>query len=215
MSDWDEIKNLITNLTSEMRKDLKEIKNDFQEYKKTLKIFREENIELKKEINELKMKVENLEKLEEKVENIEKYKKKNNIIISGFKIRDNEEEAQEEIEKFVENKLQVVIKAKKLTKINETMCVLKLNNREKADVMKNKHKLRHVKGQKIFIRHDLTEQENKIQKSLQEIAKDKRNQNKKVVIGYQKLIINGEKFIWNKKKNTIESTNTLHDNSKN
>jgi hypothetical protein len=51
---------------------------------------------------------------------------------------------------------------------------------------------------------DLTNEERKIQKTLREMAREKRDRGKRVKIGYRKIQINGEWFICDEKEEKLK-----------
>jgi hypothetical protein len=51
---------------------------------------------------------------------------------------------------------------------------------------------------------DLTNEERKTQKKLREMAREKRDRGKRVKIGYRKIQINGEWFIWDEKQEKLK-----------
>jgi hypothetical protein len=51
---------------------------------------------------------------------------------------------------------------------------------------------------------DLTNEERKTQKKLREMAREKRDRGKRVKIGYRKIQINGEWFIWDEKEEKLK-----------
>lgn len=72
--------------------------------------------------------------------------------------------------------------------------------------MKNKHKLKNLKGEKIFINEDLTIDERRKQNKIRNMAKTFMEEGKKVKLGYNKIIVDGEEWRWNKTKNELEKT---------
>ena len=51
----------------------------------------------------------------------------------------------------------------------------------------------------------MTKEERIIQKKLRRIAQLERNKGKRIKVGYQKIIIEGETWRWNKEKNGIDT----------
>jgi hypothetical protein len=62
--------------------------------------------------------------------------------------------------------------------------------------MLNKSKLKERKDERMYIDDDLAKEERKTQMKLREVAKEERDRGKKMKIGYRKMQINGELFIW-------------------
>jgi hypothetical protein len=51
----------------------------------------------------------------------------------------------------------------------------------------------------MFKDEDLTNEERKTQKKLREVTREQRERGKSVKMGYRKIQINGERFIWDKR----------------
>ncbi|KAK4873876.1 hypothetical protein RN001_013236 [Aquatica leii] len=67
---------------------------------------------------------------------------------------------------------------------------------EKQKVMAEKKKL---KNTRIYISHDLTWEERRVQREIMNIAVEKRAEGKRVWVGYRKMEIDGDRYIWNDK----------------
>jgi hypothetical protein len=52
----------------------------------------------------------------------------------------------------------------------------------------------------MYKNYDLTNEERKTQKKLREVAREKRGRGKRAKIGYRKIQINGEWFIWDERE---------------
>lgn len=63
--------------------------------------------------------------------------------------------------------------------------------------MKEKHNLR---DSKIYIDDDLTKREREIQQKIREKMRQEKNKGNNAVMGYKKLIVNGEKWIWSEQQ---------------
>ena len=189
----------------EILKELKEIRKENQEAKEEIKSIRKENKELKEELQELKTKVGQMEILENKMERMEKENKKNNVIITGMEINNNnEEEIITKAEEIIKH-LKIEAKIKKAKRIKGTMCVIEMETfQQKLKVMEHKWKLSNIQSGKIFITSDLTERERQIQKEIKEIRDEEKKKNSNVKMGYQRLFVEGKKYIWNKEKKCLE-----------
>jgi hypothetical protein len=77
---------------------------------------------------------------------------------------------------------------------------MKVGNRKKNNML-NKSKLKERKGEKMYIHDDLTNEERKKQKKLREEG----DRGKRVKIGYRKIQVNGEWFIWDKRRRENKS----------
>lgn len=69
------------------------------------------------------------------------------------------------------------------------------DNRGKIQILKAK-KLKNLKEQVVYIDSDSTKEERDIQNKIRNEAKELRKSHAGVIVGYQKIIINGEKWIW-------------------
>ncbi|XP_050499989.1 craniofacial development protein 2-like isoform X3 [Diabrotica virgifera virgifera] len=115
---------------------------------------------------------------------------------------------EDNVKHFFENQLKIKISVPKIKEIKEKTYLIKVENfAQKLEIMKNKAKLTRGKYNQVYINNDLTQNERKIQQKLKEIAKQKIEERKTVKIGYQKLIINGQKWTWNTKSSELERDN--------
>lgn len=207
------IKELINETTAEIMKDTKELINEVKEmnkiYREEIKQLKEENLKIKQEMKELRVKMIKIEEIEERLEVADRKDRKNNIIISGLEIPNaTEKEMEDNVKHFFENQLKIKISVPKIKEIKEKTYLIKVENfAQKLEIMKNKAKLPRGKYNQVYINNDLTQNERKIQQKLKEIAKQKIEERKTVKIGYQKLIINGQKWTWNTKSSELERDN--------
>lgn len=183
----------------EMRQEQKEIKqeqrNFLEEMKNTnteLKMLREENKKLK----------ERLDIVEKNMEHSDKAQRKNNIIIKGVDFNNDNKK----FEKFCKDRLGTQVTAESISSINtrknEKLSRIRFKNwEEKEMIMKNKNKL---KGSQIFVDHDLTKAESEIQKILRDKVKEEKERGNTAKVGYQKIFINGECYVWNQRKKQLE-----------
>ena len=58
-------------------------------------------------------------------------------------------------------------------------------------------------NKRIYIEDDLTQEERIIQYQLRKIAREKKREKIPVTIGYQKIVINGKVYKWDKEQNKI------------
>lgn len=179
-----ETKNEILQLSNKLEGIIKLQKEEINELKQN-------ETKMEKKVQNLENRIEELEKAEEKRE---KLKKRNNIIIKGANLENNNEE----IENFLLNKLGVEIKVTNTYKVgrNEDRqhTVATINTWEnKMNIMKNKNKLI---GTKIYIDNDLTREDMRIQKEILKRAKEEKEKNSNIKIGYRKLKIENEWYVW-------------------
>jgi hypothetical protein len=86
------------------------------------------------------------------------------------------------------------VNVKEAFKINkDKMVLVKIESWEqKKNIMLNKSKLNERKGERMYIDDDLTNEENKTQKKLKEVAREERDRGKREKIRSRKIQINGE-----------------------
>ncbi|KAJ3628518.1 hypothetical protein MTP99_015818 [Tenebrio molitor] len=71
---------------------------------------------------------------------------------------------------------------------------------QKKNIMLNKSKLKERKGERMYIDDDLTNEDRKTLKKLREVAREEKDRGKRVKMGYRKIQINGEWFIWDERE---------------
>lgn len=195
----DKLMNMIKDLITEV----KEIRREQQEYREGLKILKEENAVIRKENEELKNVVKGLNT---RMEQLDKKSRKNNIIVTGLEIDANDgNKIKENISSFMQQNLEIKVEFKEGHKIGPKICVLEMNcTEDKLHIMRNKSKLKNIRGQKVYINNDRTKREREIEKNIRKIANDERQKGKQVKIGYEKLTINGEIWTWNDENEELE-----------
>lgn len=218
--EMDELTKMMSGIMSEIKAFRKENQENIEELKKQNEILKKQNEELKQEIITLKGRVTQLEQMEQRVEGIEKDKRKNNILISGVKIKDKTKgEITETMKNLLTEHVDVNADITKVSKINDNMCIIELEEFEtKLEILRKKAKVRHLRENRIFITADLTKKEREIQKIIRDRAKLERQNGNTVKVGYQNIIINGQEWKWSKKENKLNlkiTNNTLANTSKN
>ncbi|KAK4880425.1 hypothetical protein RN001_008571 [Aquatica leii] len=167
----------------------------------------DEKLELTQKLNLLEIKLQKqdaiIEKLENQLETQEKNKKIHNIIIKGLQLPNNNLETN--IETFLNQELNTevnVTEAFKVGKKSDSMVIVaKLKSRtQKQLILTNKNKL---KGKSVYIENDLTKAELEIQSILRQHANEELKKGRKAKIAYQKLYIDNELYIWNKKQKQL------------
>ncbi|KAK9739351.1 hypothetical protein QE152_g9156 [Popillia japonica] len=113
-----------------------------------------ENVQIKKENEGIKKELIDMKMY---IERLEKEKRKNNIVVKGLEIREKElEKIKELINSFVKEQLGITAEIKTATKLREKIYVIELHKEDdKKQIMQNKRKLRDLKMEKIFIDNDL------------------------------------------------------------
>lgn len=207
----------VQSLTSEVQKMGKkqvmlteEIKCLRMENKKLSK----ENTEIKEEYTQMKREIRVMNR---KVEKLEEAKREKNIVVTGIEIKtDKKTELKESIENFLKDALAVEVTVKIAHKLGPKSCLVELNTKEdKINVMKNKRKLKGIKGSKIFINNDLSPAERDIEKCIREIAREEKSKGKNVRYGYHKLTVDGKQYRWNRDKNAMDEIGATKVVSKN
>ncbi|CAH0547013.1 unnamed protein product [Brassicogethes aeneus] len=167
--------------------EVRNIKTGQEKYQAEISALKEENQKLNEKLN----------KVEKKMEKLEKEKKRNNVIIRGTKgIRELAiQEVSGVLEKMGVDNIEFLKVETIKPKTGKSFIVAHLKDGEmKTKIMQNKSKL---KGLDIYIDNDYTEEEQKVQKTIAEYAKNIAKEGRKVKIGYRKLIIDGQKWVWN------------------
>lgn len=200
-----EIKGMLEKIMNE----LGEIRRENKEHREETMRLRRENDEMKREIEQLKKRMDQMEVMENKMERMDRTSRKNNLIISGVDTgtADNREVIGI-FEKVIKESLQIEAKIEEVNKINGDMWVAKTENfGKKIEILKNKHRLRNSNYKRVFITNDLTELERKVQKIVRERAEKEKNEGRRTKIGYQKITIEGKRWIWNRQKQELEEEN--------
>uniref|UniRef100_A0A6P7GZ02 Vimentin-like isoform X3 n=1 Tax=Diabrotica virgifera virgifera TaxID=50390 RepID=A0A6P7GZ02_DIAVI len=203
---------VLTEETKNLAAEVKDIKEDQREYWKELRELRDEiekvkqanqksqieKDEMKKELNDTKLRLEKLEK----------ERKANNVVIQGLQIDTNDRDIlRQTIGNFMEAEMNIKVKIDEVIKLGEKTCLVKLpNHHEKETVMKNKAKLQHAKDRRVFINNDMTKEDLQVQKKIRQVGHEEANKGKNVKVKFNKLIINGKTMKWNKNSNQLEES---------
>lgn len=197
----------ILNKLNEMEVRNTRIENKLDKLNVEITELQKEQTVINHEIQELKIGKETILKrltyLEKRMENNEKREKEKNVIITGVKVR--QESVKEDIEHFLHTNLNIdtnIEEAKlNISRRQTPYVIVKLKNVEdKKRIMKEKRKL---KGTKMFIDEDRTAEERKTQMKIKEKADKEKSEGKKVRMGFKKLWIEDQLFIWDEKKQEI------------
>lgn len=197
---------LIINMMMEMRKELKE-------YKEDIKIIKTENEELRnkyekisKENTEIKRELENLK---HSVENLGREKRKMNVVMTGKTIdaiNKTQRELTNQMNEFIKEKLDVQVNIKTVQKLGEKVCLIELQNlHEKEQIIKNKYKLRKL-SERIYINEDLSRKDREIQKQLRTKLQEARRQGKNAKIEKGRILVENEVGKWNPHINQLEKS---------
>lgn len=191
----EEITNLKTKITvieekwtvreKELTDRIRGIEEKLKETERKRKIEEEVNKVTRKEVLEVKGKIEEKEKQE----------RKNNIIIRWMEKK--EQNMREMIASFLEKEFRVTNGIEKidiLGRQGREIALVKLKDWEtKTELMKEKKKLG---TKRIYIDHDMTKGEREVQRIIKERADKARKEGMKVKIGYKKIEINDKRFLW-------------------
>lgn len=197
----------------EMKEMLKIIMHEVKEIRREHAEHREEVAELKKqneimasEIKYLKGKVERLEVVEDRMEKIDRDNRRNNILVSGLELRrDTGEAAREDLQQFMKQSLRLDVDIIETHRIGDKLWVAKVKSFEgKLEILRSKHKLKQGADKRVFIGNDMTVHEREVQKKIRHVAEEEKRSGKVVKVGYQKIVIDGKRWIWNEKSQELE-----------
>lgn len=197
----------IMKIMRELREDVREIRREQELGNEEIKKLREENGEMMRENR--KMRKEIIE-LSERVERLEMEGRKNNVIMQGMKmgqewIKQSKEEVNEKMEKNFREKMEIEVKVKEVIKLGKEICLIKLEReKDKEEVMMNKHKLKQLVNERIYINNDETKEQREKGRKIREIAKEYKKCGKEVKMGYNKIIVDGMVWKWNKERGMLE-----------
>lgn len=182
-------------MVSELMKEVKDMRKEQGSYIEQITALRRENLEMRKR----------MEVLENSVEKLERKDRQRNIVMTGLELKTGKpQELKEEVKECLDKYLELESKITSVKKLSEKSCIVELENlQEKEKIMKEKAKLRRVKGLKIFINNDLTVREQKIQKYIREEAKKQREIGKRVKVGYRRLKVGNEEWVWSDKDDKL------------
>lgn len=126
------------------------------------------------------------------LENNDKEERKNNIVIKGLEAG---EDVKEDTKRFLKNltgRECTLLWARKIGKDERNMIVAKMGSwEEKQAIMKKKKQLG---NSRIFIDHDLSQKERKIQSKILKRVKEEKSKGKVAKCGYQKINLEGKWF---------------------
>lgn len=194
----DKIMEMLSTLTGEIR----ELRTEQKSFREDLNKLNSENNSLRRENKEIK---EQIKVLNGKLDSLESDKRRNNIVIQGLRVTNEDQGVmRESIGSFLNKSLGVEVDVKAVRKLGERICLVELENvTSKVTVMKNKSKLRDYKAERVFINDDLTKNEREIQGRIRSMAQEERKKGKVVKIGFQKIYIDGKEWRWNKEKEQL------------
>ncbi|EZA53829.1 hypothetical protein X777_06703 [Ooceraea biroi] len=104
----------------------------------------------------------------------------------------SEENWQNRVQELLWEKLKVQCRVGYIRKSGQVLIVKIESEEEKQDILANKNRL---KGDRIFVEHDLTWEERKRQEEIKKWAIEQRYKGKEIKIGFGKVRVEG-KWIW-------------------
>lgn len=213
----DQLLNMMQEMKREQREMRKEIRQNAEEqnrFNQELLKMKQENDNLKQENAQIrrenKLIRKELQEIKADLQVIEKDRKKNNVVMSGIEINSEEpQEIRKIVTSFIKQNLKVNIQPKNVTKIGRKMYVIKMESAEdKKEIMQNKAKLKQMEDTKVYINDDLTKYERTKEKLIRLKALEEKEKGKNVKVGYNKLIVDGKVWRWNRFTNILVEVNT-------
>jgi len=133
------------------------------------------------------------------MENRERRERKNNLVIKGLKGK-GKKNLIESVQKFLEEEFEMKEGVKEMQiAVGEEreVVIIRMDSWERKEkIMRRKQKL----GiRKIYIDNDLSQEKRK----LREIARDERADGRRARIGYKRIEIEGQMYIWSEEENSI------------
>ncbi|XP_024876780.1 uncharacterized protein PF11_0207-like [Temnothorax curvispinosus] len=146
---------------------------------------------------------EEVRRLKRIMDEREKKERRNNITIRG--LRKGKSSLKEEAKEFLGKEFGIIKENVKGVQVvgreGKEIIIVEMEDGEgKETIMKRKSKLF---GGNIFIDHDLTKEEREVQRLLRERARKERVEGKKVKVGYRKMYIENEMYVWNEEAEEI------------
>lgn len=202
----DMILKLMQEMKTDLRNEIQQVRADQKLYAEEIMNLRRENEELKNDNKKIK---EEISQIKQRLEYMEKDKRKNNVVLSGLRMDTADTTIlRNKMENFIKTNLNLNISVENARKIGDWHCLIELKNeRVKQEIMENKHKLRDIPNERIYLNNDSTKEERRIQKELRKFAKSEKEKGKETKIGYNKVTINGEEWRWDQIREKLIKTN--------
>lgn len=165
-----------------------------------------------KEKKELLEKINKLEEIDRKRD--QEHRRKN-IIIRGLKTEKND--IRTEVEDFIEANLNLKIDLESAIKIKpangEDFLKIRVKSTEdKKNIIEKKASL---KGTQIYLDDDLTRDDREVQRKIYNIAKEERSRGNIAKIGYKKIYINNQLWVWKDEQGIVKQTRSFRQESDN
>lgn len=164
--------------------------------------------EKKEAVGEKALKQE-VEILTKRCEESEKKDRKNNIIISGLEEESKSKEWNvAQVQKWIERELKVKVDVQSVWRVGKkgtgkSMLGFKCAEwKQKLELMRMKSQLG---SKRVFLNDDLTFKEREIQKRIRQKAEEKKKEdpNARIKVGYRKLCVGNEQFLWSDRENCL------------
>lgn len=193
---------LMMRMMRELMDDTREIKTNQEKYQEEFSKLRTENEQLKMENAEIKRELLNMRT---GLERVERSSVRNNIIIRGLQIdTNNRSELKKDMEKFIKEKLNLQVQIGDAIRVGPKTCKIEMeNSQEKQKIMENKSKLKNLK-ERVFIDNEPTKSELEIQQRIWDEIKEKNIKGKNVRVGYQKAVIDGKEWKWDRTEEKLK-----------
>lgn len=137
-------------------------------------------------------------RLKRTIEVNERKGRKNNIVIRGLGTTDKAGNIKDVARKWLEQKFEIKDKIKLVHTAGfegKEITIVELDEwKTKEKIMKEKSKLR---GEKIYIDHDMTREEREVQRKIRMRAREEKEAGRIVKVGYRKIFIGGIQWVWN------------------
>lgn len=213
----DEKLDVIIKMLTDAKEDREEIKEEIKYLRTEQQAFKGEIAKLKEENENLKKKCEELAKENEETKSelrevtrttewLENDKRRKNVIMTGLVMdTDDPNVIKKRITDFLKEHLQIEVTLRSAIKLRNKTFMIKLNSEsDKNMIMENKAKLKALKAMTVYINNDLTKNERNKQRQIREKAKNEKGNGKEVKVGYNKIIVDGELWKWNRDKRELE-----------
>lgn len=176
--------------------------------KKNIESIEDKMKKVSKITEEIEVKENTIDEIVRWKEDIEKEEKKNNLIIFGWDSRGIVNK--EQVSKFFMEELgtsatsENIDEVKSIGRSENKMILVKMKTlKNKKEIFENRWKL---KGKKMFIENDRTKKEIEDQKELARRAYIARREGRKVRVGFQKMWIDDELWLWDGKEKLLRRT---------
>ncbi len=148
--------------------------------------------------------------MEDKINELENRSRRQNIVVKGIDDKEGEtwEESKNKVEEILDRKMKIkvdIVRAHRVGRFNARYgrpIVVKLEKeRDKEMVMRKKNEL---KGSLVFIEEDYSLKTRALRKKLFDIDKKERERGKRVIVTFDKVIIDGKQYAWNQEREDLE-----------